>query len=217
MNRTIQQEIDNAIRLLSALEADEREYRGDPDPRQADRERVQAGFDERRRQTIESARHRITRERERHMREFEKARKTSFDPTEVSEAWRRIERLLDAGVGIGEIVARIGQSGFERSAAEAIRQNLWAWQVAKAKGRNVEQIDREVEDTLLTLLRHESPLMDYSERDATESFVELLAVEPAIEAFEKLAVSAQTTGRVGAQGLIALGLAEGAADGQQGR
>ncbi len=141
------------------------EYDANPHPWSVEAERHRAAIDERADAAIRRAAAEIDAERAGIATEFERRRQTRYDPVEVESAWRRVEKLLTAGLGIADVVS--GPT-FDRVTAESVRRNYATWLLAETKG-DAETVRRQADDVLARVLEAETPLMTDAERAATEA------------------------------------------------
>jgi hypothetical protein len=115
-------------------------------------------------------------------RDYRRTRRTNFDSTAVAEAWRRTRELLDAGLGLADVVDKLES----REQAEAIRQNARTHFTAAMNGARGEQVERAVREVIDAVDGAEIPLMtDPIDQHAAEREMERRAGGRAVEAMSR--------------------------------
>jgi hypothetical protein len=198
--------------MVDAIENAAREraqYLLDPHPRKADRDDFLKMIDKRRDDVVKGARVALDTEFDRIAKDYQRARKTSFDDNAVTAAWEHaVKPLLDTLHDVDYIAAL---PGFTRDQAEAIRRFLPAHEASQFPEARPQDIERRVRPALYTVLRREIALMDRDEAEATQAEFERLAAADTVKAVDKMAVEAQQSGRVSGQAMLAVGYAQKAA------
>jgi hypothetical protein len=204
MNEVIHRALEDTLAATTRHDERVATYLRDPSPGAVERDRHLAAIAAERDQSIAAAAAAIDRESEAIERDYRRHRRTNFDGFTVAEAWRRTERLLDAGLGLADIANDLES----RAQAMAVRENARTYFTAALKGARRETVDQSVREILDLVDAAELPLIDDPvEQSATERELERRAGMRAVQAVAKFVRERQAGIPADAAALISLGLA----------
>jgi len=210
MNNSTRATIEGAFRTIEGIVEARQKLVSDPHGRKADQNAALDSLDSQAQDAVRRTTEAVRADGEKIQATYRRHKKSNFDEAAVASAWSRIEKLLDANAeGLDEVIARLGQPGFGREAAQALRENLGTRLTVAMKGTRREEIDRRVAEALDRVARGELPLMSYDEAAATEAELDRHGADAALKSLVKAATTVRSTGELPASATLELGFALG--------
>jgi hypothetical protein len=208
MNRAIETAIATMTSAIETAVRERAEYDADPHERAVDREQFRREIDQRRDTAIATAKATLAREFSAIESTYQARRRVDFDEASVASSWGRIERYLDTGRGIDDVLEL---EGLTRADCQAIRQNYASWLAVQIPEARPQDIERRIRPDLLRVLEREVALMDQAEAGATRDELDRVKAADAVRSVDKMAVEAGASGKISPQSMLEVGYSQRAA------